>query len=189
MLVEVATLVLALQMRNRLKDATPKWFNLVIIGTLWALLYHFHLAFANFLEPRAWFIEIFNFKIMLHIIFAGASLIVFLPLADRLLGKNGALALCSLLLASQILLLAVVPILVESMMTSEHYFRPGSPHPIWAAQCLPWLLLPIFLATKRYRVLQNPNRLVALVIVVDAVWLPTLIEYIPAEIGLFNTIL
>jgi len=189
MLVEVATLVLALQMKNRLKEAAPKWFNLVIIGTLWALLYHFHLAFANFLEPRGWFIEIFDFKIMLHIIFAGASLIIFLPLADKLLGKNGALALCSLLLASQLLLLAIVPFLVESMMTSEHYFRPGSPHPVWAAQCLPWLLLPMFLLTKRYGVLQNPNRLVALVIVVDAVWLPTLIDYIPSEIGLFNTIL
>ena len=189
MLVEVATIVLALQMRNRLKEATPKWFNLIIIGTLWALVYHFHLAFANFLDPRVWTLNIFNFQIMLHIIFAGASLIIFLPLADRLLGKNGALALSSLLLASQLLFLILVPILVESMMTSEHYFRPGSPHTVWAAQCLPWLLLPILLATKRYSVLQNPNRLIALVIVVDAVWLPTFIDYIPSEIGLFNTIL
>lgn len=189
MLVEVATIVLALQMRNRLKEATPKWLNLVIIGTLWALVYHFHLAFANFLDPRVWSLNIFNFQIMLHIIFAGASLMIFLPLADRLLGKNGALALASLLLASQLLFLTLVPILVESMMTSEHYFRPGSPHTVWAAQCLPWLLLPILLATRRYSVLQNPNRLIALVIVVDAVWLPTFIDYIPSEIGLFNTIL
>ncbi len=189
MLVEVATLVLALQMKNRLKEATPKWLNLIIIGTLWALVYHFHLAFANFLDPRVWSIQILEIEIMLHIIFAGASLIIFLPLADRLLGNNGALALAGLLLASQLLFLALVPILVETMMTNEHYFRPGSPHTTWAAQCLPWLLFPMLLLTKRLSVLQNPNRLVALVIVVDAVWLPTFIDYIPSEIGVFNTLL
>tara|TARA_B100001540_G_scaffold105727_1_gene95296 strand:- start:26 stop:1642 length:1617 start_codon:yes stop_codon:yes gene_type:complete len=189
MLVEVATLVLALQMKNRLKEATPKWLNLIIIGTLWALVYHFHLAFANFLDPRVWSIQILEIEIMLHIIFAGASLIIFLPLADRLLGNNGALALAGLLLASQLLFLALVPILVETMMTNEHYFRPGSPHTTWAAQCLPWLLFPMLLLTKRLSVLQNPNRLVALVIVVDVVWLPTFIDYIPSEIGVFNTLL
>ena len=189
MLVEVATIVLALQMKHRLKEATPKWLNLIIIGTLWALVYHFHLAFANFLDPRVWAIEIFGFQIMLHLIFAGATLIIFLPLADRLLGDNGALALSGLLLASQLLFLVVVPFLVEAMMTNEHYFRPGSPHTTWAAQCLPWLLFPMLLLTKRYSVLQNPNRLVALVIIVDVVWLPTFIDYIPSEIGLFNTLL
>ena len=189
MLVEVATIVLALQMKHRLKEATPRWLNLIIIGTLWALVYHFHLAFANFLDPRVWTIEIFGFQIMLHLIFAGATLIIFLPLADRLLGDNGALALSGLLLASQLLFLVVVPFLVEAMMTNEHYFRPGSPHTTWAAQCLPWLLFPMLLLTKRYSVLQNPNRLVALVIIVDVVWLPTFIDYIPSEIGLFNTLL
>ena len=189
MLVEVATIVLALQMKHRLKEATPRWLNLIIIGTLWALVYHFHLAFANFLDPRVWAIEIFGFQIMLHLIFAGATLIIFLPLADRLLGDNGALALSGLLLASQLLFLVVVPFLVEAMMTNEHYFRPGSPHTTWAAQCLPWLLFPMLLLTKRYSVLQNPNRLVALVIIVDVVWLPTFIDYIPSEIGLFNTLL
>lgn len=189
MLVEVATIVLALQMKHRLKEATPRWLNLIIIGTLWALVYHFHLAFANFLDPRVWTIEILGFQIMLHLIFAGATLIIFLPLADRLLGDNGALALSGLLLASQLLFLVVVPFLVEAMMTNEHYFRPGSPHTTWAAQCLPWLLFPMLLLTKRYSVLQNPNRLVALVIIVDVVWLPTFIDYIPSEIGLFNTLL
>ena len=189
MLVEVATIVLALQMKHRLKEATPRWLNLIIIGTLWALVYHFHLAFANFLDPRVWAIEIFGFQIMLHLIFAGATLIIFLPLADRLLGDNGALALSGLLLASQLLFLVVVPFLIEAMMTNEHYFRPGSPHTTWAAQCLPWLLFPMLLLTKRYSVLQNPNRLVALVIIVDVVWLPTFIDYIPSEIGLFNTLL
>ena len=189
MLVEVATIVLALQMKHRLKEATPRWLNLIIIGTLWALVYHFHLAFANFLDPRVWTIEILGFQIMLHLIFAGATLIIFLPLADRLLGDNGALALSGLLLASQLLFLVVVPFLVEAMMTNEHYFRPGSPHTTWAAHCLPWLLFPMLLLTKRYSVLQNPNRLVALVIIVDVVWLPTFIDYIPSEIGLFNTLL
>ncbi|MAV43020.1 MAG: hypothetical protein CMA30_00900 [Euryarchaeota archaeon] len=189
MLVEIATIVLALQMKHRLKEATPRWLNLIIIGTLWALVYHFHLAFANFLDPRVWAIEIFGFQIMLHLIFAGATLIIFLPLADRLLGDNGALALSGLLLASQLLFLVVVPFLVEAMMTNEHYFRPGSPHTTWAAQCLPWLLFPMLLLTKRYSVLQNPNKLVALVIIVDVVWLPTFIDYIPSEIGLFNTLL
>ena len=189
MLVEVATIVLALQMKHRLKEATPRWLNLIIIGTLWALVYHFHLAFANFLDPRVWAFEISGFQIMLHLIFAGATLIIFLPLADRLLGDNGAMALSGLLLASQLLFLVVVPFLVEAMMTNEHYFRPGSPHTTWAAQCLPWLLFPMLLLTKRYSVLQNPNRLVALVIIVDVVWLPTFIDYIPSEIGLFNTLL
>ena len=189
MLVEVATIVLALQMKHRLKEATPRWLNLIIIGTLWALVYHFHLAFANFLDPRVWTIEILGFQIMLHLIFAGATLIIFLPLADRLLGDNGALALSGLLLASQLLFLVVVPFLVEAMMTNEHYFRPGSPHTTWAAQCLPWLLFPMLLLTKRYSMLQYPNRLVALVIIVDVVWLPTFIDYIPSEIGLFNTLL
>ena len=93
----------------------------------------FPLAFANFLDPRVWTIEILGFQIMLHLIFAGATLIIFLPLADRLLGDNGALALSGLLLASQLLFLVVVPFLVEAMMTNEHYFRPGSPHTTWAA--------------------------------------------------------
>jgi hypothetical protein len=49
MLIEIATIVLALQMKQQMKENTPTWMNLIIIGTLWALVYHFHLAFANFL--------------------------------------------------------------------------------------------------------------------------------------------
>ena len=93
MLVEVATIALALQMKERLKENTPKWLNLIILGTLWALVYHFHLAFANFLDPRASTLEIINLEIILHFIFAGATLIIFLPLADRWLGKNGSISL------------------------------------------------------------------------------------------------
>ena len=188
MLVEIATIALALQMKERLKDNSPKWLNLIILGTLWALVYHFHLAFANFLDPRVWTLEVMNLQIILHVIFAGSALIVFLPLANRWLGKNGALSLAGLLFASQLLFLVLVPMLVTSFMTSEHFFRPGSPHTTWAANCLPWLLFPTLALTKKFSVIENPNRLVAMVVLVDVVWLPTFIDYLPQEVGLFNTL-
>ena len=187
MLVEVATIALALQMKNRLKDNCPKWLNLIILGTLWALVYHFHLAFANFLDPRVWSFEILNINIILHFIFAGATLMIFLPLADRWLGKNGAISLSGLLLGSQLLFLILVPFLVSTFMTSEHFFRPGSPHTTWAAHCLPWLLLPGLLFVKKFSSLENPNSMIALVILADVVWLPTFIDYIPQEVGIFDT--
>ena len=187
MLVEVATIALALQMKNRLKDDCPKWLNLIILGTLWALVYHFHLAFANFLDPRVWSFEILNINIILHFIFAGATLMIFLPLADRWLGKNGAISLSGLLLGSQLLFLILVPFLVSTFMTSEHFFRPGSPHTTWAAHCLPWLLLPGLLFVKKFSSLENPNSMIALVILADVVWLPTFIDYIPQEVGIFDT--
>ena len=189
MLVEVATIALALQMKERLKENTPKWLNLIILGTLWALVYHFHLAFANFLDPRASTLEIINLEIILHFIFAGATLIIFLPLADRWLGKNGSISLAGLLFASQLLFLVLVPFLVTSFMTTEHFFRPGSPHTTWAANCLPWLLFPVLILTRKFSVLENPNRLIAMVIFVDVVWLPTFMDYIPQEVGIFNTLI
>ena len=188
MLVEIATIVLALQMKERLQDNTPKWLNLIILGTLWALVYHFHLAFANFLDPRVWTLEILGLDIILHIIFAGATLIIFLPLADRWLGKNGAISLTGLLFGSQLLFLVLVPFLVSIFMTSEHFYRPGSPHTTWAANCLPWLLFPVLIFTRKFSVLENPNRLIAMVILVDVIWLPTFIDYIPQEVGIFNTL-
>ena len=187
MLVEVATIALALQMKNRLKENCPKWLDLIILGTLWALVYHFHLAFANFLDPRVWSFEILNINIILHFIFAGATLMIFLPLADRWLGKNGAISLSGLLLGSQLLFLILVPFLVSTFMTSEHFFRPGSPHTTWAAHCLPWLLLPGLLFVKKFSSLENPNSMIALVILADVVWLPTFIDYIPQEVGIFDT--
>lgn len=188
MLVEIATIVLALQMKERLQDNTPKWLNLIILGTLWALVYHFHLAFANFLDPRVWTLEILGLDIILHIIFAGATLVIFLPLADRWLGKNGAISLTGLLFGSQLLFLVLVPFLVSIFMTSEHFYRPGSPHTTWAANCLPWLLFPVLILTRKFSVLENPNRLIAMVILVDVIWLPTFIDYIPQEVGIFNTL-
>ena len=188
MLVEIATIALALQMKNRLKENCPKWLDLIIIGTLWALVYHFHLAFANFLDPRVWSFEILNINIILHFIFAGATLMIFLPLADRWLGKNGAISLSGLMLGSQLLFLILVPFLVSLFMTSEHFFRPGSPHTTWAAHCLPWLLMPGLLCVKKYSSLENPKSLIALVILADVVWLPTFIDYIPQEVGIFDTL-
>ncbi len=188
MLVEVATIALALQMKNRLKENCPKWLDLIIIGTLWALVYHFHLAFANFLDPRVWSFEILNIDIILHFIFAGATLMIFLPLADRWLGKNGAISLSGLMLGSQLLFLILVPFLVSTFMTSEHFYRPGSPHTTWAAHCLPWLLMPGLLCVKKFSSLENPNSMIALVILADVVWLPTFIDYIPQEVGIFDTL-
>ena len=188
MLVEFATIVLALQMKNRLKDNAPKWLDLIILGTLWALVYHFHLAFANFLDPRVWSFNILNIDIILHFIFGGATLMVFLPLADRWLGKNGAVSLSGLMLGSQLLFLILVPFLVSSFMTTEHFYRPGSPNPIWAAHCLPWLLMPGLLLVKKFSSLDNPNSIIALVILTDVVWVPTFIDYIPQEVGIFNTL-
>jgi hypothetical protein len=188
MLVEIATISLALQMKDRLKENSPKWLDLIILGTLWALVYHFHLAFANFLDPRVWSFEILNIDIILHFIFAGATLMIFLPLADRWLGKNGAISLSGLMLGSQLLFLILVPFLVSSFMTSEHFYRPGSPHTTWAAHCLPWLLMPGLICVKKYSSLDNPNSMIALVILADVVWLPTFIDYIPKEVGVFDTL-
>ncbi|MDG1551066.1 MAG: hypothetical protein P8Q95_05000 [Candidatus Poseidoniaceae archaeon] len=188
MLVEIATIALALQMKNRLKDNCPKWLDLIILGTLWALVYHFHLAFANFLDPRVWSYEILNINIILHFIFAGATLMIFLPLADRWLGKNGAISLSGSMLGSQILFLILVPFLVSIFMTNEHFYRPGSPHTTWAAHCLPWLLMPGLLCVKKFSSLDNPNSMIALVILADVVWLPTFIDYIPQEVGIFDTL-
>lgn len=188
MLIEIATIVLALQMKQQMKENTPVWMDLILLGTLWALVYHFHLAFANFLDPRVWTIEILNVQIILHFIFAGATLLLFLPLADRWLGANGAIYLSRLMLGSQVLFLVVVPFLVTSFMTEEHFFRPGSPHTTWAAHCLPWLLVPGLMIVKRYSSLDNRNAMIALVMIVDVVWIPTFIDYIPAEVGIFNTL-
>ena len=188
MLVEVATIALALQMKNRLKENCPKWLDLIILGTLWALVYHFHLASANFLDPRVWSFEILNINIIFHFIFAGATLMIFLPLADRWLGKNGSTSLSGLLLGSQLLFLILVPFLVSTFMTSEHFYRPGSPNTTWAAHCLPWLLLPGLIFVKKFSSLDNPNSMIGLVILTDVVWLPTFIDYIPQEAGIFDTL-
>ena len=143
----------------------------------------------TFWTLRASTLEIINLEIILHFIFAGATLIIFLPLADRWLGKNGSISLAGLLFASQLLFLVLVPFLVTSFMTTEHFFRPGSPHTTWAANCLPWLLFPVLILTRKFSVLENPNRLIAMVIFVDVVWLPTFMDYIPQEVGIFNTLI
>ena len=189
MLVEAATLLLALELKNRLKEQTPHWMDLILIGTMWALVYHFHLAFANFLDPRVSTMDVFGVQLMLHFVFAGAVLMTFLPLADRWLGERGALRLSGVMLGSQVLFLALVPFLVASFMTEEHFLRPGAPHTTYAANCLPWLLFPALLVFKRVASLENPTALIPLVLLVDVAWLPTFIEHTPVEIGIVNTLL
>ena len=74
-------------------------------------------------------------------------------------------------------------------MGSQHVYRPGSPNTVWAAQCLPWLLLLGVLVIKKYSSFDNAVSMIALVIIVDAAWLPTFIQHIPSEVGVVNTII
>jgi hypothetical protein len=188
MLVESGTLVLGLELRHKLKATTPHWMNVALLGTLWALVYHFHLAFANFLDPRVSTLAILDLELILHFMFTGAVLLTFLPLADRLLGEKGAIRLSAVMLGSQILFLILVPFLVSTFMTEEHFYRPGAPHTTYAANCLPWLLLPGVLIIKRYSMFENAPALIALALIVDVAWLPTFIEHTPVKVGVVSSI-
>tara|TARA_B100001559_G_scaffold58905_1_gene47338 strand:- start:60 stop:1709 length:1650 start_codon:yes stop_codon:yes gene_type:complete len=189
MLVEAATLVLALELKHKMKEQTPHWINIIVLGTLWALVYHFHLAFANFLDPRVSTLDVFDFQLILHFVFAGAVLMTFLPLGERWLGKHGVLRLSGVMLGSQVLFLVLVPFLVTSFMTEEHVLRPGAPHTTYAANCLPWLLFPAVFFVSKFTSITEKKILIPLVLAVDVAWLPTFIEHTPVEVGILNTVL
>jgi hypothetical protein len=48
--------------------------------------------------------------------------------------------------------------------------------------------MPGLFCVKKYSSLDNPNSMIALVILADVVWLPTFIDYIPQEAGIFDTL-
>ena len=188
MIVELATIILALYVKQQ-KDVNNKLLNIAIILSMWALIYHLHIAFANFLDPRGWALEIFGFELILNFFFAGGTLLVLLPLTKSIIGDKGLISLSILMFSSQILLLVMVPQLVSLMMGPEHVYRPGSPNTVWSAHCMPWLLLLGVLIIGKYSSFDNPVSMIALVMIADAVWLPTFISYIPSEVGMLNTIL
>ena len=188
MIVELATIILALQIKQR-TQSNHQLLNISMLFTMWALVYHLHLAFANFLDPRVWVIEIIGIEIILHFIFAGSALLIMLPIMRSISGDEGIISLAGLMLASQLLFILLVPKLVDLMMGTEHVYRPGSPNTVWAAQCLPWLLFLGVLIIKKYSSFDNPNSMIALVIIVDAAWLPTFIQHIPSEVGVVNTVI
>ena len=188
MIVELATIILALKIKQY-KGSNHRLLNLSMLFTMWALVYHLHLAFANFLDPRVWVVEVMGMEIILHFIFAGSALLIMLPIMRAIAGDNGIISLAALLLASQILFIILVPQLVDLMMGSQHVYRPGSPNTVWAAQCLPWLLFLGVLVIKKYSSFDNAVSMIALVIIVDAAWLPTFIQHIPSEVGVVNTII
>ena len=188
MIVELATIILALQIKQR-TQSNHQLLNISMLFTMWALVYHLHLAFANFLDPRVWVIEIIGIEIILHFIFAGSALLIMLPIMRSISGDEGIISLAGLLLASQLLFILLVPKLVDLMMGTEHVYRPGSPNTVWAAQCLPWLLFLGVLVIKKYSSFDNATSMIALVIIVDAAWLPTFIQHIPSEVGIVNTVI
>ena len=188
MIVELATIILALQIKQR-TQSNHQLLNISMLFTMWALVYHLHLAFANFLDPRVWVIEIIGIEIILHFIFAGSALLIMLPIMRSISGDEGIISLAGLMLASQLLFILLVPKLVDLMMGTEHVYRPGSPNTVWAAQCLPWLLFLGVLIIKKYSSFDNATSMIALVIIVDAAWLPTFIQHIPSEVGIVNTVI
>ena len=188
MIVELATIILALQIKQ-LTQSNHQLLNISMLFTMWALVYHLHLAFANFLDPRVWVIEIIGIEIILHFIFAGSALLIMLPIMRSISGDEGIISLAGLMLASQLLFILLVPKLVDLMMGTEHVYRPGSPNTVWAAQCLPWLLFLGVLIIKKYSSFDNPTSMISLVIIVDAAWLPTFIQHIPSEVGVVNTVI
>ena len=163
MIVELATIILALQIKQR-TQSNHQLLNISMLFTMWALVYHLHLAFANFLDPRVWVIEIIGIEIILHFIFAGSALLIMLPIMRSISGDEGIISLAGLMLASQLLFILLVPKLVDLMMGTEHVYRPGSPNTVWAAQCLPWLLFLGVLVIKKYSSFDNAVSMIALVI-------------------------
>ena len=119
MVVELATIILALKIKQY-KGTNHRLLNLSMLFTMWALVYHLHLAFANFLDPRVWVVELMGMEIILHFIFAGSALLIMLPIMRAIAGDNGIISLAALLLASQILFIILVPQLVDLMMGSQH---------------------------------------------------------------------
>ena len=188
MIVELATVILAIYLLRQ-ENSNAMVLKTSIMFSMWALVYHLHIAFANFLDPRVWMFDIMGLELIPHFVFAGGTLLVMLPLTKSIVGERGVIALAALMLASQLLLLVSVPELVALMMGPEHVYRPGSPNTVWAAHCLPWLLFFGVLLVNRFSSFDNRWSMIALVILVDAAWLPTLILHIPAEAGLFNTAL
>ena len=134
-------------------------------------------------------VELMGMEIILHFTFAGSALLIMLPIMRAIAGDNGIISLAALLLASQILFIILVPQLVDLMMGSQHVYRPGSPNTVWAAQCLPWLLFLGVFVIKKYSSFDNAVSMIALVIIVDAAWLPTFIQHIPSEVGVVSTII
>ncbi|DAC28167.1 MAG TPA: hypothetical protein HA327_07080, partial [Candidatus Poseidoniaceae archaeon] len=187
MIVELATVILAMYLLRQ-KASNQLVLKSSIMFSMWALVYHLHIAFANFLDPRVWMIEILGIELIPHFVFAGGTLLIMLPLTKSIIGERGVIALAAMMLASQLLLLVSVPELVALMMGPEHVYRPGSPNTVWAAHCLPWLLFVGVLIVNRFSSFENPWSMIALVIIVDAAWLPNLILHIPVEAGAINTL-
>ena len=188
MIVELATVILAIYLLRQ-KGSNQVILKSSIMFSMWALVYHLHIAFANFLDPRVWMIEILGIELIPHFVFAGGTLLIMLPLTKSIVGERGVIALAAMMLASQLLLLVSVPELVALMMGPEHVYRPGSPNTVWAAHCLPWLLFVGVLIVNRFSSFDNPWSMIALVIIVDAAWLPNLILHIPVEAGAINTLI
>ena len=188
MIVELATVILAVYLLRH-DNSNKMVLKSSIMFSMWALVYHLHIAFANFLDPRVWMIDVFGIELIPHFVFAGGTLLILLPLTKSIVGDRGVIALAAMMLASQLILLVSVPELVSLMMGPEHVYRPGSPNTVWAAHCLPWLLFVGVLAVNRFSSFDNPWSMIALVIIVDAAWLPNLILYIPVEAGAVSTII
>ena len=188
MIVELATVILAVYLLRQ-ENSNKMVLKSSIMFSMWALVYHLHIAFANFLDPRVWMIDLFGIELIPHFVFAGGTLLIMLPLTKSIVGERGVIALAAMMLASQLLLLVSVPELVGLMMGPEHVYRPGSPNTVWAAHCLPWLLFIGVLLVNRFSSFDNPWSMIALVIIVDAAWLPNLILHIPAEAGAVNTLI
>lgn len=187
MIVELATIILAVHLLRQ-QNSNHTLLKGSILFSMWALVYHLHIAFANFLDPRVWMVEAFGLELIPHFVFAGGTLLIMMPLTKSIVGERGVIALAAMMLASQLLLLVSVPQLVSMMMGPEHVYRPGSPNTVWAAHCLPWLLFVGVLIVNRFSSFDNPWSMIALVIIVDAAWLPNLILHIPVEAGITSTL-
>ena len=92
------------------------------------------------------------------------------------------------MLASQLLFILLVPKLVDLMMGTEHDTDQFSKY---CVGCITSALVTILgcFNNQKYSSFDNATSMIALVIIVDAAWLPTFIQHIPSEVGIVNTVI
>ena len=182
MIAELACAILIIQAKRKWGEKAPKYLDWLLIVTMWTLLIHGHFTAMNFLDSRVAIWSIGSVELLPHIFLAPFAILSVISFVKHWLGDSGVLRLAGLTLSIQLGMLLFIPTLVDAMMGPEHVYRPGAPNTVWAANCMPWLLLPASYIICRYNLWKKPIQLALAIIVADAIWLPTMPDYFPLEV-------
>ncbi len=188
MIAEIACAILIIQAKRKWGEKAPKYLDWLLVITLWTLLMHGHFTAMNFLDSRVAIWEIGPLELLPHIFLAPFAVLSVISFAKHWLGDGGVLRLAGFTLSIQLTMLLLIPAIVEAMMGPEHVYRPGAPNTVWAANCMPWLLLPATYVISRYKLWDKPIQLAVAIIAADAIWLPTMPDYFPVEVNPFGIV-